>query len=199
MTTLDAVVLAGGASRRMGRDKALIELDGQRLVDRAVERMATVADHVLVASGGRSLGRHDEVADAPDCDGPLAGILAALRRTESDVLAIVPVDAPDTDPRVVARLAALCHASGRAACVVHADGHVQALHAVIARSARPAVEARVAAGERSPRGLLAWLDARCVDVDGWGDLDAAGRSVRDWDAPDDVPAGVLDRPAPDGR
>lgn len=192
MTGLDAVVLAGGASRRMGRDKALLELDGQRLVDRAVTRLATVADHVLVASGARSLGRDDEVPDAPDCTGPLAGILAALRRTEADLLAVVPVDAPDIDPRVMARLAALCRTSGRAACVLHADGHVQALHAVIASAARPAVEARVAAGERSPRGLLAWLDARCVDADGWSDLDATGRTIRDWDAPDDVPPGVLD-------
>lgn len=194
MTSLDAVVLAGGASRRMGQDKAVLEVDGQRLVDLAVARMATVADHVLVASGGRSLGHADEVPDAPDCTGPLAGILAALRRTEADVLAIVPVDAPHTDPRVVARLAELCGTSGRAACVMHADGHVQALHAVIARGALPAVEARVAAGERSPRGLLAWLDARRVDVDGWGDLDGAGRTVQDWDSPADVPPGVLDDP-----
>lgn len=192
MTGFDAVVLAGGASRRMGRDKATLEVDGERLVDRAVARLSTVADHVLVASGGRSLGRDDEVPDAPDCTGPLAGIVAALRRTDADLLAVVPVDAPDTDPRLVARLADLCRASGRAACVVHADGHVQALHAVIDRSALPAVEARVAAGERSPRGLLAWLDARCVDADGWADLDAAGRSVRDWDSPADLPPGVLD-------
>lgn len=190
MTHLDAVVLAGGASRRMGRDKALLQVDGVSLVDRAVARMATVAEHVLVASGPRALGRPDEVADAPDCSGPLAGIVGALRRFDGDVLAVVPVDAPDTEPRVIARLAELCHESGRAACVLDADGHVQALHAVIAREAAPAVEARLAAGERSPRGLLAWLDARRVDVDGWGDLDVAGSTVRDWDTPEDLPPGV---------
>lgn len=185
--TLDVVVLAGGSSRRMGRDKACLSLEGQRLVDRMAARMDTIAGQVLVASGARSLGRDDEVPDAPDCRGPLAGVVAALRASRADLLGVVPVDAPHTDPRVVARLAALCVAHDRAASVVVADGRVQALHVVIAATAAPAIEARVAAGERSLRRLLAWLDAERVDVDGWGDLDADGAMARDWDRPEDLP------------
>ncbi len=188
MTSLDVVVLAGGASRRMGRDKAALVVDGERLVDRMVDRMATVADRVLVASGTRSLGRADEVADAAGCTGPLAGVLAALRQEGAGFLGIVPVDAPWTDPRLVHRLAVLCQQGHRSAAVATTDGHVQALHAVIDRDATPAIEARVAAGERSPRALLAWLDARLVGVDGWGDLDEGGRFARDWDRPEDLPA-----------
>lgn len=187
MTSLDVVVLAGGASRRMGRDKATLVVDGQRLVDLMAERMAAVADRVLVASGTRSLGRHDEVADAVGCTGPLAGVLAALRQDGAALLGIVPVDAPETDPRLVHRLAVLCQQGRRSAAVATTDGHVQALHAVIAREATPAIESRVAAGERSPRALLAWLDARLVDVDGWGDLDEEGRFALDWDRPEDLP------------
>ena len=184
---LDVVVLAGGASRRMGRDKATLRLDGQRLVDRVVERLAPVAGHVWVARGDRPLGRDDELPDVAGCTGPLAGVLAALRVTEADLLGIVPVDAPHPAPAVVDRLAELCRQQGRAATVAIADGHVQALHAVIATTATPAVEARVAAGERSPRRLLAWLDAARVDVDGWGDLGASGAWVHDWDRPEDLP------------
>lgn len=187
MTSLDVVVLAGGASRRMGRDKAVLVVDGERLVDRMVGRMATVGDRVMVASGPRPLGRADEVADAPGCTGPLAGILGALRQDGAGLLGIVPVDAPLTDPRLLHRLAVLCQQGRRSAAVATADGHVQALHAVIARDATPAIEARVAAGERSPRALLGWLDARLVDVDGWGDLDEDGRFARDWDRPEDLP------------
>jgi molybdopterin-guanine dinucleotide biosynthesis protein A len=188
--TLDVVVLAGGASRRMGRDKARLVYAGHRLVDGVATRMATVAERVWIACGPRSLGRPDEIPDAPGCTGPLAGIVAALGRTDADLLGIVPVDAPDTPPAVLARLAVLCAAEGRAAAVVTADGHLQALHAVVARAATPAVTARVAAGERSPRRLLAWLDARRVDVDGWGDLDPTGAMARDWDRPEDLPADV---------
>lgn len=187
-TTLDVVVLAGGASRRMGRDKAVLLVDGQRLVDHVAARWTAVARRVMVASGSRSLGRDDEVDDVPGCAGPLAGVLAALRVSRADQLAVVPVDAPDTDPLLLARLGALCHRHGRAAAVAVVDGHVQALHAVVDRRASAAVEERVALGERSPRQLLAWLDALVVDVDGWGDIDASGRFAGDWDRPEDVPA-----------
>ena len=187
---LDVVVLAGGASRRMGRDKATLRVDGQRLVDRVVARMDGVADHVWVARGSRSLGRDDELADVDGCTGPLAGILAALRASDAELLGIVPVDAPHPAPAVVQRLADLVVEGGRAAGVVTTDGHVQALHAVIATAAGPAVEDRVRSGERSPRRLLGWLDATRVDVDGWGDLDAAGALVEDWDRPEDLPPSV---------
>lgn len=187
---LDVVVLAGGAARRMGHDKATLVLDGRRLVDHVADRMATVADHVIVASGPRSLGRDDEVPDAPDVAGPLAGVVAALRVSSARMLAIVPVDAPDTDPALLARLASWCADQGRAAAVAVTGERVQALHAVIAVAARDAVEARVADGERSPRGLLAWLDAARMGVDGWGDLDPAAIFADDWDRPEDLPAGV---------
>lgn len=185
--TLDIVVLAGGASRRMGSDKAVLTWEGQRLVDRMADRMGTVARRVLVASGARSLGRDDEVRDAPGHSGPLAGVLAALRASDAELVGIVPVDAPHTDPRILDRLAELCEQHHRAAAVVVTDGHVQSLHAVVATAAVPAIEARVAAGERSFRRLLSWLDALHVDVDGWGDLDADGAMARDWDRPEDVP------------
>lgn len=187
---LDVVVLAGGGSRRMGRDKALLRLDGDRLVDRMADRMGAVAGRVFVASGARPLGRGDEVADAAGCGGPLAGVLAVLRVSQADLIGVVPVDAPYTDPRVLVRLAELCDDHGRAAAVATVDGHVQALHAVLATDAAAAVEARVAAGERSPRRLLGWLDALRVDVQGWGDLDRDGALARDWDRPADLPVGL---------
>jgi molybdopterin-guanine dinucleotide biosynthesis protein A len=190
VTSLDVVILAGGQSRRMGRDKAQLRLEGVRLVDHMVARMATVAPRVMVASGARSLGVADEVADAPDCTGPLAGIIAALRASSGAHLAVVPVDAPDTAPALVVDLADRCERGGHAAVVVTVDGHVQALHAVVARWAAPAIEARVRAGEQSPRRLLAWLDAARVDVDAWGRIDAAGRMAADWDRPEDLPPGV---------
>lgn len=174
----------------MGRDKALLHVDGQRLVDHVADRWRGVAQRVIVASGARSLGREDEVVDAVGCTGPLAGIVAALRASRADQLAVVPVDAPHTDPRVLQRLASLCRRHDRAAAVAVVGGQVQALHAVVDRRAGVAIEARVAAGERSPRRLLAWLDALVVDVDGWGDIDPSGRFADDWDRPQDLPAHV---------
>lgn len=187
---VEAVVLAGGASRRMGHDKAVLELDHQRLVDRLAGRLAEAVGRVTVASGARSLGRDDEVADVPDVEGPLAGLLAGLRVSRAPVVVVVPVDAPHTSPELLLRLADLCRAHGRGAAVAVLDGQVQALHLAIQRASLPAIEARVAGGERSARRLLGWLGALRVDHDGWADVDPEGRFAQDWDHPHDLPPQV---------
>jgi molybdenum cofactor guanylyltransferase len=205
--SLDVVVLAGGQGRRMGTDKALLRYQGQRLVDRAVATLSATIDRVIVARGDRPLGLPREVADAPGCPGPLGGVVAGLEAAGSDFVAFVPVDAPVVLPELARHLAARCQATGRAAAVPVVDGHVQALHAVIDRRALAAVLSRVAGGERSPRQLLAWLDALRVDVDGWSSIDPSGAFRQDWDHPDDLPPGVpaglmgsggVGRPGPQG-
>ena len=84
------VVLAGGASRRMGRDKALIRLpDGRTLVEHAMDRLASMCDDVVVAAGpSRGLTRFD-VADGPG-KGPVAGILGAaeVAAGEAEILVL---------------------------------------------------------------------------------------------------------------
>ena len=76
---LDAwgVVLCGGSSRRMGRDKALLEIEGQSLVARAASALAEVAPRVLLASGSAprypALGL-ECVLDPVEGNGPLAGL-----------------------------------------------------------------------------------------------------------------------------
>jgi len=81
MTQMAGLVLCGGESRRMGRDKALLVLDGETLVLRVARTLAEVADQVLLAPG--TVGRlgvtgYPEVADDPVGAGPLAGMAAGL-------------------------------------------------------------------------------------------------------------------------
>jgi molybdopterin-guanine dinucleotide biosynthesis protein A len=188
--TLDMVVLAGGQGRRMGTDKALLVVDGQRLVDIVVSGLSAGGSRVIVARGDRPLGLPNEVADVPGCPGPLGGVVAGLQEAHSDLVGLVPVDTPVVVPELARHLAAACVATGRAAAVPVVGGRVQSLHAVIDRSALPAIQARVAGGERSPRRLLAWLDAVRVDVDGWGTVDPDAAFSQDWDRPTDLPPDV---------
>lgn len=188
--SLDVVVLAGGASRRMGADKARLQVGGRRLVDLVAEAQRGTGHRVLVACGDRPLGLPDEVADADGLTGPIAGLLGALRASTADAIALVPVDAPHPSAALPDLLHDLCRDRGRPAAVPVVDGHVQSLHAVLRHDALAAVERRVAAGERSPRRLLGWLDALRVDADAWGEVDPAGAFAQDWDRPEDVPGSV---------
>jgi molybdopterin-guanine dinucleotide biosynthesis protein A len=84
------VVLAGGASRRMGAEKALVELAGRPLIAWVTTAVASVCPRVLIS--GRAWPGYQRLDDDPSLRGPLAGLAAALSLGE-DVL-LVAVDQP---------------------------------------------------------------------------------------------------------
>jgi len=99
------VVLAGGASKRMGRKKSDLRVDGQRLVERAAEVLWPLCSSVLisVAPGESSpIVALDAVQDAaPGRRGPLAGIAAAFAATGQADLLILACDYPYVDETVL--------------------------------------------------------------------------------------------------
>lgn len=91
------VVLVGGHSRRMGRDKALLDIDGSALAQRAAAVLATVCDPVVLATGQErrypqlSLPQVEDLR--ADC-GPLAGLEAALRWADPRPVLVLACDLP---------------------------------------------------------------------------------------------------------
>ena len=75
------VVLAGGRSQRMGKDKATLAANGKTLVARIIERLGPVVDETIVAAGPNQIEAVAAkiVADEFPAAGPLAGIHAGLR------------------------------------------------------------------------------------------------------------------------
>jgi molybdopterin-guanine dinucleotide biosynthesis protein A len=99
-TEATGVILAGGRARRMNnRDKGLIRYKGRPMVSYAVEALAGVARRTLI-NANRNLERYRRfglpvITDPTESfDGPLAGILAAMRHTDTDVLLVLPCDSP---------------------------------------------------------------------------------------------------------
>ncbi len=188
VTDLAGLVLAGGRSRRMGTDKAVLTWDGERLVDRAVRLLGTLCTEVLVASGDGA--RLDvavpQVADEPDVDGPLGGLIAGLGALPDRAVAVVAVDAPHLDVAVLRRCAELRDDALVAAPVV--DDVVQPLHAVWSSAAVPALRTAAARGERSPRRLVGLLGGRLVLPPEWEPVaHAGGRFATSWNTPGDLP------------
>ena len=95
-------VLAGGQSSRFGSDKALAELDGRTLLDRAKAALARLCDSVIV------VGREPGIPDWPRPGmGPLGGIAAALRHGQSEGFESVltcGVDSADLPENLLERL-----------------------------------------------------------------------------------------------
>lgn len=92
MTSLGAIILCGGGSRRMGRDKAALDWNGRRAVDLVADLARAVGAGALVTAGA-DLGL-PWVADDAAGAGPVGGVLAGARALGTARLLVLAVDAP---------------------------------------------------------------------------------------------------------
>ena len=160
MTVL-GVVLAGGASTRMGAtDKVLAELGGETLLARAVARLAPQVDAVVV-NGPEALCARCDVPVVPDTiegrAGPLAGLLAAMKASDADAFVTVAVDTPFFPPDLAARL------SGETVGIARADGRLQPVFGRWPRAAEEPLASFLAKGDRKIMTLAGQLGYRAVD------------------------------------
>lgn len=185
------LVLCGGASRRMGVDKAGLPFGDETLLERVVRRLAPEVDELwLVAREGQVLpelalnGRALPVArDPAEGLGPLAGVVAGLRATRASFAFVVSCDSPLLVPAFVARLFAL--AQGHAAAIPALDGYLVPTTAVYGRELLPAAETLLARGELRPRLLAREPGVRVVEREQLQDVDPQLESLRDCDTPAD--------------
>lgn len=185
-----AAVLAGGASRRMGRDKATLAVGGVELASLALAAAAQVAHPVvLVAPEGHPARRVAAPAVADPGLGPLAALAAALDALEAEHVLVLAADHPGLRVELLARLVALAGEAEAVAC--RRGPRLEPLVAVYRRApALAAARARLAgpARGRSLTGLLADLGTLVVEEPEWRRLDPDGRSFVDLDDPADLAA-----------
>jgi molybdopterin-guanine dinucleotide biosynthesis protein A len=156
-------VLAGGASRRMGEPKTLVELDGRPLLLHPVEALLGVVDRVAVVCKPDTplpaLPPGVEVWHEEDpARHPLVGVVAALERADGPVL-VCAGDMPALD---AATLEALRDAPPATAVVAVAAGRLQPLLARYAPSALTVLRARGA--DEPATAVVERLDPVLVEV-----------------------------------
>ena len=186
------VALAGGASRRMGRDKAALELDGEPLLRRAVARLRRALAEVIVVGSPTFAPLIPEtrlVADDWPGRGPLGALVTALRAAEasgSEWALLVACDMPFTQPALLRAMARLALATPEAQAVaLRGQRGLEPLHAVYARACLPLALARLASGDASLHGLLATLNVREITPEDVRRLDPLGRSTFNANTPEE--------------
>lgn len=188
-----AAVLAGGASRRMGRPKAFVRLPGgPTLLEAALDALARAgaSERLLVAGelaqfAAASLPPGVRlVQDATPHRGPLGGLEAALRLAGRPWTLVVGCDMPALEPD---RLRAVVSAADEAydAVVPLVEGRLQPLHALYHRRCLPTLQAALRAGALGLTRALTALRVRAlvqpaapsfVNVNSPADLERFGAS-----------------------
>jgi len=166
-----AVILSGGQSRRMGRDKAGLTLEGQSFLDRMTEGLAPLFDQVYVSVDrpGRYPGRR-ELPDLRPGQGPLAGLETAFLRTGAEEVFLAAVDLPFASPDLARRVVAAA-GDGDACVIRRRDGGAEPLFALYRRSCLPALTACLDEGRRAVKALLERVDCRWLEEDALGEID----------------------------
>jgi molybdopterin-guanine dinucleotide biosynthesis protein A len=191
---VSGIILAGGRSSRMGRDKASLVLDGETLLQRTARALSGAADElVLVRAPEQTLPNVDagvpvvEAADPVEGQGPLVGIAAGLEAARAPVALIVAVDMPFLEPALLRLLAA--RVSGDHRWVVPlAEGRPQPLCSAIARDALPIVREHIAAGDRAPMAMARDLGALRLPEEEWSRADPGGHSFINVNTPEEFEA-----------
>lgn len=166
-TGFAAAVLTGGRSSRMGRDKALIEVDGVAMVLRVAAALERAGADPVVAVGGddaalSSLGM-TWVPDRHPGEGPLGGLLTAFTALDGHELVVVAAtDLPWLTPDVVGALVGAIGSHDAALARTSGVEPMCALWRVTA--AAPVLTEAFAAGERSVHRVVADLDVVVVEV-----------------------------------
>ncbi|HEY3027729.1 MAG TPA: molybdenum cofactor guanylyltransferase [Pyrinomonadaceae bacterium] len=183
---LEGFILIGGASSRMGSDKARLELGGSTFVERIAAALSSVAETVRCV--GAKKDNPPGLINVPDLFpgwGALGGLHAALSACSAEWSAIVACDIPLVTRELFMRLATL-RENFDAVVPVQGDGRPQPLCALyrcepcLAKAA-----ALIAEGERRPRALLAAVNTRWVTPSDLDDLDGAGNFFWNINTPDD--------------
>ena len=167
---LYGLVLTGGRSRRMQRDKAGLEYAGQSQLERAMELLTPLVTRCFVSVRPDQLNdpqrtAYDTITDIKPDLGPIGGIHAALHSYPDHAWLILACDLPFLDRATLQHLIAQ-RASTRVATAYRSrfDGQPEPLCAIFEPRSLQIIEQSLAQDQQCPRGLLSRSDVKLLDL-----------------------------------
>lgn len=155
---LSIVIQAGGESRRMGQDKALMPFLGRPLIQRVVDRLSPIADEVLVTANSPDSYRFLDLRIFPDLisgRGALGGLYTALSSATYETVAVVACDMPFASAKLLEAASRLLIEQDADVVIPDSGGGLEPLHAVYRRErCIPAIKAAI---EADKWRLISWF------------------------------------------
>ena len=158
-----AVILAGGFSRRFGRDKGLVVLDGKPLVLHVIERVSNMVDEIVVVVSSKDQKKKFEVLledkadiaiDKNDAQSPLVGAITGFESAEGEYSLLLPCDTPLVSTQIVQFLLDVC--TNKSAVIPRwPSGYIEPLQAAYhTKSALTAAKTALEQGKMNMRSMI---------------------------------------------
>jgi len=183
---ITGVILAGGASRRMGSNKALLPFQGGRFIESVHRCLSEVFEETLVVTNTPDAYDFLCCRKVPDLlagMGVLSGIHSALCHSETPSVFVTACDMPHLHPELIRHLA--LESGGWDVLLPEGDKGVEPLHAVFRKTCIPLIEDALRAGERRIVSFFDKVRIRVVGREEVARFDPGFRSFRNINTPED--------------
>ena len=188
---LTGIVLAGGLSRRLGRDKAVELFGGEPLISRVIGRLGALTSETVVVVNSEARGEElplpNDAKTAVDIyadSGSLGGIFTGLTAATNDWGLVVACDMPFLNTGLMKHMIAL--RSGYDAVVPVPDGYPEPTHALYSKACLPHIERRLKAGQLKIAGFFDDVRVRYVGADEIDRFDSERLSFFNVNTPEDL-------------
>ena len=190
MFDVQGFILVGGASRRMGRDKAQLRLGTETLLERVAGQLSGATSSVTLVGDTQAGNPLPSVPDVYERWGALGGIHGALSATKTDWSIVIACDLPFVTRDLFERLKSFADESPTgfidSIVPIQPDGRPQPVCALYRReTCLPEIERLIQAGEHTPRALLTNVRTRYVQFAELSDLPGAENFFLNLNTPDD--------------
>jgi molybdopterin-guanine dinucleotide biosynthesis protein A len=186
---LSLALLSGGRAARMGQDKALMPFLGRPLIQRILERLASVGEQVILSTNRPAdyafLGLPSYPDLQPDC-GPLGGLYTVLVAAGNSILAAVACDMPFANPALFEYERLLLSLTGVDVVIPSTPDGLEPLHAVYRREAcLPVIHSALENGNLKMTAWLPEVSVRIVLPEEVAHFDPHGLAFWNLNTPED--------------
>jgi molybdopterin-guanine dinucleotide biosynthesis protein A len=192
---LTVVIQAGGESRRMGRDKALIPFLGRPLIERVISRVEHLADEILVTTNRPQDYKFLGLPLFPDMipdRGALGGLYTALQAARQPLVAVVACDMPFVQSDLLAYERDLLQNTAIDAAIPKTEGGTEPFHAVYRRdTCLPEIRSAIQAEKWRVDSWFSRVNIYYLTEDEISPLDPRGLAFNNVNTPEELAAAEL--------
>lgn len=177
-SSFTGIVLAGGKSKRLGKNKAFIQLGGKPVIQWVLDALRELCDELLISANEvelySGLGVR-VIRDAPMGKGALVGLYSALIEMRNDFAFVAACDMPFLSRALLSYM--MSHARDCDALVPRVGEYIDPLHAIYSRKCVAAIKKQIALGNKQVRSFYGDIKVEYVDKEIIYKLDPGGLSL----------------------